>query len=169
MTLRQQAATALAHAQAAGVPVPDTDTAHLRRLRAALAREVAVMLGVPPTGVVVTDDPQRSYSGFPGQLITVHDPDDSATVLRFIPETGNTGSGGGAYLLLDLCPGCSTDRQSREVPMMSIAGLADLGLYQQHARSPALGGPATDVDGARPEVPIEFFDDPGHAPHCPLR
>jgi hypothetical protein len=169
MTLRQQAATALAHAQAAGVPVPDTDTAHLRRLRAALAREAAVMLGVIPTSVVVTDDPQRSYSGFPGQLITVHDPDDPATVLRFIPETGNTGSGGGAYLLLDLCPGCSTDRQTGEVPMMSIAGLADLGLYQQRTRSPVLGGPATSVDGVRPEVPIEFFDDPGHDPHCPLR
>ena len=169
MTLRQQAATALAHARTAGVPVPDTDTAHLRRLRAALAREVAVMLGVPPTSVVVTDDPQRSYSGFPGQLITVHDPDDLATVLRFIPETGNTGGGGGAYLLLDPCPGCSTNRQSCEVPMMSIAGLADIGLYQQHVRPPGLDEDATDTTVGRPEVPIEFFDDPGHGPDCPLR
>ena len=141
MTLRQQAATALAHAQAAGVPVPDTGTAHLRRLRAALAREVAVMLGVPPTSVVVSDDSQRSYSGFPGQLITVHDPDDPAAVLRFIPETGNNGSGGGAYLLLDRCPGCATGRQSCEVPMVSVAGLADLGLYQQHDRPAYVASP----------------------------
>jgi len=175
MTLRQQAATALAHARAAGVPVPDTDTAHLRRLRAALAREVAVMLGVPPTSVVVTDDPRRSYSGFPGQLIIVHDPDDPATVLRFIPETGNTGSGGGAYLLLDPCPGCSTDQQPHEVPMMSIAGLADLGIYQQRAPSfSAAEVVAAEVvvaesSAAQLDVPIEFFDDPGHAPQCPLR
>jgi hypothetical protein len=168
MTLRQQAATALAQAQAAGVPVPDTDTAHLRRLRAALAREVAVMLGVPPTSVVVTDDPQRSDSGFPGQLITVHDPDDSATVLRFIPETGNIGCGGGAYLLLDPCPGCGTDRQSYEVPMMSVAGLADLGLYQQNTQ-PGADEPAIDISDGRPEVPLEFFDDPGHASDCSLR
>ena len=65
MTIKQQAATALAHAQAAGVPVPDTDTAHLRRLRAALAREVAVMLGVPPTSVVVTDDPHAATAVSP--------------------------------------------------------------------------------------------------------
>lgn len=45
MTIKQQAATALAHA--AGVAMPEVDTAHLRRLRTALAREVTVMLGVP--------------------------------------------------------------------------------------------------------------------------
>jgi hypothetical protein len=166
MTIKQQAATALAHAQAAGVPMPEVGTAHLRRLRAALAREVTVMLGVPPTNVVVTDDPRRSYGGYPGQLIIVHDPDDPATVLRFIPETGNTGIGGGAYLLLDSCPGCSTERESHEVPMMSIAGLADLGLYQQHARSLTPDGLTADP---LLENPIEFFDDPGHASACPLR
>lgn len=168
MTIEERAATALANARAAGVPIPDVDTAHLRRLRAALAREVTVMLGVPPTSVVVTDDPQRSYSGFPGQLITVHDPDDPTTVLRFIPETGNTGSGGGGYLLLDPCPGCSTARQSCEVPMMSIAGLADLGFYQQHTQ-PSADEPALDISDGRPEVPIEFFDDPGHTSACSLR
>ena len=35
------------------------------------------------------------------------DPDDPDGGLRFIPETGNTGVDGGAYLLLDTCPvGC---------------------------------------------------------------
>src|SRR5690242_6183671 len=153
MTIKQQAATALAHAQAAGVPMPEVGTAHLRRLRAALAREVTVMLGVPPTNVVVTDDPRRSYGDYPGQLIIVYDPDDPATVLRFIPETGNTGIGGGAYLLLDSCPGCSTERESHEVPMMSIAGLADLGLYQQHARSLT---PSALIADSVLESPIEF-------------
>lgn len=166
MTIKQQAATALARAQAAGVPMPDADTAHLRRLRAALAREVTVMLGIPPTNVVVTDDPRRSYSGFPGQLIIVDDPDDPAMVLRLIPETGNTGAGGGAYLLLDSCPGCSTGRESHEVPMMSIAGLADLGLYQQQAHSLTADGFTADT---LLDNPIEFFDDPGHASGCPLR
>ena len=125
------------------------------------------MLGVPPTNVVVTDDPQRGYGGFPGQLITVHDPDDTAAVLRFIPETGNIGAGGGAYLLLEPCPGCSTERRFREVPMMSVARLADLGVYQQHIRP--IGDEAViDIADAR-GVPIEFFDDPGHASDCSLR
>lgn len=39
------------------------------------------MLGVHPTDVIVTEDPRRSYSGYPGQLITVHDPEDPATDL----------------------------------------------------------------------------------------
>jgi hypothetical protein len=169
VTIKQQAATALAHARAAGVAMPEVDTAHLRRLRAALAREVTVMLGVPPANVVVTDDPQRGYGGYPGQLVTVCDPDDPATVLRFIPETGNVGAGGGAYLLLDSCPGCSTDRQSREVPMRSVAGLADLGMYQLQVRPSIQLEPVPTPTETDAEVPIEFFDDPGHAPDCPLR
>ena len=47
-----------------------------------------------------------------------------------MPETGNIGTGGGAYLLLDACPGCSGDPPSGDVPVMAIAGLADLGHYQ---------------------------------------
>jgi hypothetical protein len=169
MTIKQQAATALARARAAGVPMPDTRTAHQRRLRAALAREITVMLGVPPTSVVVADDPQRSYSGYPGQLISVRDPDDLATVLRFIPETGSAGSGGGAYLLLDPCPGCSTDVQPREVPMASVAGLADLGHYQQHPGPAVPRDAATEIPGIYSEVPVEFYGDPGHASDCPVR
>jgi hypothetical protein len=34
----------------------------------------------------------------------VEDPDDPDIVSRLVPETGNTGTGGGAYLLLDACP-----------------------------------------------------------------
>ena len=53
----------------------------------------------------------------PGQLITVQDPDDPTVLLRFIPEPGNTGTGGGAYLLLDACPACSRpDSAPGEVP-----------------------------------------------------
>lgn len=169
MTINQRAAFALACARVAGVAVP-AETGHLRRLRAALARDIAVMLGVPTTHVLVTADPARGYGGDPGQLITVRDPDDPAIVLRFIPETGNTGGGGGAYLLLDSCPVCSTDQQPREVPMMSVAGLADLGHYQQqHTGRATTSGPTTVTAERHPEVPVEFFDDPTHDPHCPLR
>jgi hypothetical protein len=117
----------------------------------------------------VTDDPVREYSGLPGRLITVHDPDDSSTVLRLIPETGTTGTGGGAYLVLHPCPGCSTERQPCDVPMISIAGLADLGLYQHEDTSPIPGYVSTGDTSGRGEVPIEFFGDPGHLADCPLR
>jgi len=43
----------------------------------------------------------------------VEDPDDPDIVLCLVPEIGNTGTGGGAYLLLDACPGCSGDPRSR--------------------------------------------------------
>lgn len=132
-----------------------------------MIRDVAALLGVAPEYVVVTDDPARGYGGMPWQLITVHDPDATA-VLRFIPEPGNTGYGGGAYLLLGPCPGCSSDAECGDpatvgdVPTVSVAILADLGrsaLTPHHGD----GGPHTG------EVPVEFFDDPGHALDCPLR
>ena len=41
-------AAALAQAGAAGIVVPTTDTAHVRRVRAALPRDIAVLLGVAP-------------------------------------------------------------------------------------------------------------------------
>jgi hypothetical protein len=108
MTIIEHAAAALARARATGTPVLAVESAHVRRVRAALARDVAAMLGVPPAHVVVTADPLRGYGsgGFPGHLIIVHDPDDPATIYRFIPETGNSGGGGGSYLLLGECPGC---------------------------------------------------------------
>jgi hypothetical protein len=46
--------------------------------------------------------------------------------------------------------------------MLSVAVLADL------ARSPI----ASRRDGGELDlerVPVEFFDDPGHAPECPIR
>jgi hypothetical protein len=43
--------------------------------------------------------------------------------------------------------------------MVAISGLADLG-YHQHAQRLHLDPPP---------VPVEFFDDPAHAPDCPLR
>lgn len=160
MTIHERAVAALAHARAVGIPPIGTGTAHQRRLRAAMTRDVATLLGVPPEQVLVGDDSIRSYAATPGQLIIVYDPDDDGAVLRFIPEPGNTGAGGGAYLLLDACPGCSSPDTVREVPMLSVACLTDLALH-----------PATPTD-AEPDldlVPVEFFDDPAHAPDCPLR
>ena len=177
MTIIEQAAAALARTRAttaadAGQTSP-VDAAHLRRALTAIARDVSAMLGVPPTDVVVTADPLRGYGDVPGVLITVHDsgpvhhggdgPPDPPRAWRFVPEVGNTGTGGGAYLLLDPCAACGA-----EVPMAAISTLADLGLYVEQAgpRSPDAPDP-DDEDGHRPEVPIEFFDDPGHAPGCP--
>jgi hypothetical protein len=108
---------------------------------------------------VVGDDPIRSNGGVPGQLISVEDPGDPDVVLRFLPETGNIGTGGGAYLLLDACPGCTGDPHSRDVPVLAITGLADLGHYQHCLR--------LHLDP--PPMPIEFFEDPAHASGCPRR
>jgi hypothetical protein len=47
----------------------------------------------------------RAYGEVPAPLIIVHDRQDAEAVLCLLPETGNTGTGGGAYLLLDACPG----------------------------------------------------------------
>jgi hypothetical protein len=110
MTIRERAAAALLRAREAGIPVPATDPPHRQRLRAALTRDIATLLAMPATHIAVGDDPIRAYNGMPGQLITVADPDDPEVVLRFVPETGNTGIGGGAYLLLDACPGCGRIR-----------------------------------------------------------
>jgi hypothetical protein len=48
------------------------------------------------------------------------------------------------------------------VPILSVADLADL------ARSP-LDSPGSGPEPDPDYVPVEFFDDPGHAPDCPLR
>jgi hypothetical protein len=157
MTLRERAAAALVLAREAGIPLPATDPPYRQRLRAALTRDLATLLALPATHVLVGDDPIRSHGGVPGQLITVEDPDDPDIVLRFLPETGNTGTGGGAYLLLDSCPGCSGDPRSRDVPVAVIRGLADLGHYQHCLR--------LNLDP--PPLPIEFLNDPAHAPNCP--
>ena len=50
----------------------------------------------------------------------------------------------------------------RDVPILSVASLADLGS--------AFGSPPNDSQNDEPDqVPVEFFDDPQHAPDCPLR
>jgi hypothetical protein len=89
----------------------------------------------------------------------VHDPDGAGVVVCFLPETGNIGTGGGAYLLLDACPGCGADPHSGQVLAAAIYGLADLGYYQHCLW--------LHLDPA--PVPVEFFDDPARAPDCPLR
>jgi hypothetical protein len=160
MSIRERAAAALVRAREAAIPVPANDPPHRQRLRAALTRDIATLLAVPADHILVVDDPLRSHLGVPGPLITVDDPDDPDGGLRFIPETGNTGVGGGAYLLLDTCPGCGGDPHAHgAVPMVAITGLADLGNYQ-HAQRLHLDPPP---------APGEFFDDPAHTPDCPLR
>ena len=162
MTLRERAVAAYQRVRAAAADARYPQALGCR-LRAVLIRDVAAMLGIAPEYVVVTDDPMRSYgAAIPAQLITVYDPDDPGAVWRFVPEPGNTGIGGGAYLLLTACPGCSTPDAERDVPMLSVAVLADL------ARSPIASrrdGEELDLE----RVPVEFFDDPGHAPECPIR
>jgi hypothetical protein len=159
-SIRERAAAALVRAREAGIPVPAADPPHRRRLRAALARDIATLLAVPAGQVMGGDDLIRTFGGVPGQLITVDDADDPHGGLRFIPETANTGTGGGAYLLLDACPGCSGSSGVRgEVPVVAISDLADLGNYQHALR--------LNLDP--PPVPVEFFADPAHAPDCPLR
>lgn len=74
------------------------------------------------------NDPIRAYGRVAGQLIAVADPGDPEVVLRFLPETGNTGIGG-ADLLLDACPGCGSNPRSGEVPVVAISDLAELGHY----------------------------------------
>jgi hypothetical protein len=66
MTIHERAAVALARARAAGAPASLVDTAHQRRLRAAMIRDVATLLAVPPEQVLVTDDPVRAYAACPG-------------------------------------------------------------------------------------------------------
>jgi hypothetical protein len=166
MTITGDAAVALARARATGTPVlAATDSAHLARVRAAVARDIGAMLGVAPTHIVVTADPLRGYGGYPGHLITVYDPDDDTTVWQFIPETATLASAGGAYLLLGACPGCASDRH---VPIATIHGLADLGLHLErvHPTPQERDDPDAVDDGS--DVPVEFFDDPGHQPDCPL-
>jgi hypothetical protein len=160
MSIRERAAAALVRARETAIPVPANDAPHRQRMRAALTRDIATLLAIPADHILVGDNPLRFHGSVPGQLITVDDPDDPYGGLRFIPETGNTGIGGGAYLLLDTCPGCGSGPRARgEVPMVAITGLADLGNYQHALR--------LNLDP--PPVPVEFFDDPAHAPDCPLR
>lgn len=155
------AAAALARDPRPAAPDPGTGgyAVYVRRLRARMAREVAVMLGVPAGHVVVADDPARRYGGHPGHVFTVHDPDDLATAYRFVPEPGL----GGLYLLLDECPDCCAP----EVPMATVAVLADLGRFLAVTRAVPPGAPdPEDEENGRPDLPAEFFGDPGHRPDC---
>jgi hypothetical protein len=115
--------------------------------RARVARTIAAALQVPLDAVLVTDDPHRTYrtrtGDVPGDLITITDPLTSRA-WRFIPDHTTPGE---AWLLLDRCPGCTT-----ELPAARIATLADLGehLDPDHHTRP--------VD--------EAHDEPLHHPGC---
>ena len=152
---------AAAHAASAGAPPTEPHDVHVQRLRARMARDVAVMLDVPVLHVTVGDDPARRYGGRPGHLITVHDPDDPTTVYLLVPEAGN----GGIYLLLDECPACN----GPAVPMITITHLADLGRYLAATRPVPPGAPdPDDNDDGRPPLPFECIGDRGHNRNCTL-
>ncbi|OZM76578.1 hypothetical protein [Pseudonocardia sp. MH-G8] len=150
-----------AHPEPADPAATGGGAAHVRRLRARMARDVAVMLGVPAARVIVTDDLVRYYGGHAWHLITVHDPDDPAPVYRLVPEVGL----GGLYLLLDECPDCTAPG----VPMTTVAGLADLGRYLAATQPVPRGAlDPDDEENGRPDLPEEFFGDPGHHGHCAI-
>lgn len=119
--------------------------------RARVARTIAAALHVPLDGVLVTDDPHRTYrtrtGEVPGDLITITDPLTSRT-WRFIPDHTTPGH---AWLLLDRCPepDCAT-----EIPATRIATLADLGDY-------------LDPDHHTPTAEEARIESP-HRPGCPL-
>ena len=60
-------------------------------------------------------------------------------MLRFIPEPGNTGGDGGAYLLLAACPGCSRPGAVRDVPTLSVATLPTSAIHHLPNRWAARG------------------------------
>lgn len=92
--------------------------------RARVARTIATALQVHVDTVIVTDDPRREYRTrdrtVPGDLITVTE-HLTGRLWRFIPDNTPPGT---TWLLLDLCPGCGA-----EIPVVHVAGLADLGAY----------------------------------------
>ena len=83
------AALALQPHPAPGAPTTGPSAAHLRRLRARIARDVAVMLGVPAARVPVTDDPARRYGGHAWHLITLHAASASRRAARLPRRRGH--------------------------------------------------------------------------------
>jgi hypothetical protein len=135
MTIRESAGAALVRAREGGIPVPSSDPPFRRRLRRRWPATSQPCSRCPLLTFWWVMIRVRSYGGALGLLITVENVDDPDVVLRFIPETGNTGTGGGAYLLLDACPGCSGGSCGvREIPVAAATGLADLGDYQHCLR-----------------------------------
>ncbi len=130
MPLAQRAARALTIAQAADTAYTDWDTPNpvTRRRRGRLARTLAAILGVDPASVIATADPDRSYGGYPGDLLTVIEDD---TAYRFVPAEGFSEDG---FCLLGPCPTCESD-----VPVVEVNQLADLGHYLDNGPHAALG------------------------------
>ncbi|MDX3663681.1 hypothetical protein PV646_40910 [Streptomyces sp. ID05-26A] len=116
--------------------------------RACVARTIAAALQVHVDSVIVTDDPQREHrtreGTVPGDLITVTE-HLTGRLWRFIPDNTPPGT---AWLLLDLCPDCGA-----EIPVVNVAGLADLGDYLDRS-----GEPLSPI--------VEARDDCLHAPGC---
>lgn len=134
MTIRERAAAALVRAREAGYryrrPTRPTGDGCVRRWPA-----TSPPCSRCPRPMSWWATTRSAVGGVPGQMITVDDPDDRDLMLRFSPETGNTGLSGGAYLLLDVCPGCGGHPRTRgEVPMVAITGLAELGNYRHRLK-----------------------------------
>lgn len=71
--LADRAARAVRRARASSDELDRGTPTRRHRHRGRLARLTACLLGVDPADVVVLDDPNRRYGGYPGFVITVHD------------------------------------------------------------------------------------------------
>lgn len=115
--------------------------------RARVTRTIAGALQVPVDSVIVTDDPRREYhtrdGAVPGDLITVTE-HLTGRLWRFIPDNTTPGT---TWLLLGPCPECEA-----EIPVVHVAGLADLGDHLDP------GGDLSPI--------AEAHDDSLHAPGC---
>ena len=143
MPLAQRAAQAVAIAQTLDPAYADWDVPNpqTRRRRGRMARDLAAILGVDPACVIATADPDRSYAGYPGHLLTVIDQD---TTYRFVPDAGFSEDG---FCLLGPRPGCGND-----VAVAEINQLADLGHYLEIGPPEQFGPHLVDLN---------------HQPGCP--
>lgn len=140
--LADRAARAVERARASSDDLARSAPTRRHRHRGRLTRLTACLLGVDPADVVVIDDPNRSYGGYPGFVITVHDGDN---VYRFTPDLGEDST----LHLLRPCRRCG-----HEVTTAVITSLIDLGRV-------------LDGTGEQSLSSDQFTDDPAHADDCP--
>lgn len=141
-SLADRAARALQRARSSSDDLDRNTSGRRHRHRGRLTRLTACLLGVDPADVVVIDDPNRRYGGYPGFVITVH---DGNTIYRFTPDIGDDST----LHLLHPCRRCG-----HEVTTAAITSLVDLGRV-------------LDGDDEQPLSSDQFAYDPAHAEDCP--
>jgi hypothetical protein len=139
-------------AYAATLTEPESYRTNARWARLAWTsrRTLAEILGSGPEKIELTVSTLRRYGGWPWPELTVTGPHDS-TCYRFTAAYNDPDR----LMILGPCPACS-----RETPTANLGDLADLGRILTGDRPPNYA-PATD-----PNLPPEFFQDPGHQPTC---